>query len=276
MTWTRISRQPPATHSGAQSAFTIVEMSVVLVIIGLIVGGIVVGRELLTASQIRSELAQLDAFALAARTFKVKYGYLPGDMPAAEAAALGLPNCNGNNCASGTGNAPNANGIIDMPDGSARICQNETKYFFPQLSGALLVAGKFSVPSGSLTIVGTTMPAMRLDGSSGVLPISHGSRFGDTNYFLLGVQAASTSLEWVSQHSTRAVLSPDMAYGLDSKMDDGIPSTGNIRAVKWTWTGSDFDLDHDTSASQCVKTAAATDYNVTSKTVACRLMFKLQ
>lgn len=68
--------------------FTLVELSVVLVIIGLIVGGILVGRELVLAAQIRQTISQFERFNAAANTFRTKYQYLPGDFP--DAAAFGF------------------------------------------------------------------------------------------------------------------------------------------------------------------------------------------
>lgn len=69
---------PRRLHSGG---FTLMELSIVLVIIGLIVGSIVVGKELIRTSELNSILKDLDQYNAAVLTFKDKYGGLPGDMP---------------------------------------------------------------------------------------------------------------------------------------------------------------------------------------------------
>src|SRR5579884_171721 len=76
--------------STLQRGFTLIEISIVLVIIGLIVGGVLVGQDLIRSAQVRATIAQIEKFNTAANTFKGKYGALPGDMAAATAAQLGF------------------------------------------------------------------------------------------------------------------------------------------------------------------------------------------
>ena len=60
-------------------AFTLVELSIVLVIIGLIIGGVMVGQDLINAAKIRQQITQLEQIETQINTFKVKYNCLPGD-----------------------------------------------------------------------------------------------------------------------------------------------------------------------------------------------------
>lgn len=73
-----------------RSGFTLVELSIVLVIIGLVAGGVLVGRDLIAAATIRSTISQIEKYKTAVNTFRGKYGYLPGDIPADQAAQTGL------------------------------------------------------------------------------------------------------------------------------------------------------------------------------------------
>lgn len=57
-----------------ETGFTLVELSIVLVIIGLIIGGVMVGRDLIKTSEVRSQISQIEEFKTAVNTFKVKYG----------------------------------------------------------------------------------------------------------------------------------------------------------------------------------------------------------
>ena len=70
--------------------FTLVELSIVLVIIGLIVGGVLVGQDLIAAARIRSQLSQIDKYNIAVNTFRLKYNVLPGDMLPDQASAFGF------------------------------------------------------------------------------------------------------------------------------------------------------------------------------------------
>jgi prepilin-type N-terminal cleavage/methylation domain-containing protein len=72
------------------TGFTLIELSIVLVIIGLIVGGVLVGQDLINASHVLAQVAQITKYNTAVNTFQLKYGYLPGDIPASEVAPLGF------------------------------------------------------------------------------------------------------------------------------------------------------------------------------------------
>jgi prepilin-type N-terminal cleavage/methylation domain-containing protein len=60
--------------------FTLIELSIVLVIIGLLAGGILVGRDLIHAAVIHAQVSQIEKYTMAANTFKLKYGGWPGDI----------------------------------------------------------------------------------------------------------------------------------------------------------------------------------------------------
>ncbi len=62
-----------------QHAFTLVELSIVLVIIGLIVGGVLVGKDMIANAEMRAQIKQIDEINTAVLTFKSKYSCLPGD-----------------------------------------------------------------------------------------------------------------------------------------------------------------------------------------------------
>src|SRR5476649_1014388 len=75
--------------------FTLVELSIVLVIIGLIIGGVLVGRTLIEAAAVRAQIAQIEQFKTAVNTFRTKYNALPGDMLNATATAVGMTSRSG-------------------------------------------------------------------------------------------------------------------------------------------------------------------------------------
>lgn len=53
-----------------KNGFTLVELSVVLVIISLIVAGILIGRDLIRSAEVRRQVSQLESFETAANAFK--------------------------------------------------------------------------------------------------------------------------------------------------------------------------------------------------------------
>jgi prepilin-type N-terminal cleavage/methylation domain-containing protein len=78
------------TQSSHGNGFTLIELSIVLVIIGLIVGGVLVGQNLIDAAAVRAQISQIEKYNTAANTFRGKYGYLPGDIPNPYAAQFGF------------------------------------------------------------------------------------------------------------------------------------------------------------------------------------------
>ena len=95
--------------------FTLIEMSIVLVIIGLLVGGVLVGRDLIRAAQIRAAITELDKIKVAVNTFRTKYDCLPGDcgnMTMFFPQDASCPNPAGTVSITTTCNG-NGNGIID-------------------------------------------------------------------------------------------------------------------------------------------------------------------
>src|SRR5688572_21710023 len=59
--------------------FTLIELSIVLVIIGLLVGGVLVGRDLIKAAEIQKVISQAEQYKTVFYTFKNKYNCIPGD-----------------------------------------------------------------------------------------------------------------------------------------------------------------------------------------------------
>lgn len=109
-----------------KSGFTLIELSIVLVIIGLIVGGVLVGQDLIAAARVRSQISQIQQYQTAVNTFKIKYAYLPGDMPPTEKTNYGFTvhatgnnpiyGASGNNVIDGSGYSFNAAGFTVEPN----------------------------------------------------------------------------------------------------------------------------------------------------------------
>lgn len=120
-----------------KSAFTLIELSIVLVIIGLLVGGVLVGRDLIKSAEVRSQISQIEKFKVAVNTFKLKYGSLPGDMPPAQAAANGFFTFVGTYAGSSTGGRA-------YGDNNGRINEyGEFYVFWKHLSEAKLIDGQY-------------------------------------------------------------------------------------------------------------------------------------
>src|ERR1017187_10157050 len=105
--------------------FTLIELSIVLVIIGLIVGGVLVGQDLIRAAEVRATISQIEKYQTAVNTFRDKYTALPGDMNAATATQFGFVS------RAGTEGRGDGNGIIE----GYNYTHNTASYQVPEVNG---------------------------------------------------------------------------------------------------------------------------------------------
>ncbi len=84
----------------AHRGFTLIELAIVLVVIGLLLGGILKGQELIESARARSLISQIDSIKAAYYAFQDKYRALPGDYPGplahANLAGIASPQVGGN------------------------------------------------------------------------------------------------------------------------------------------------------------------------------------
>ena len=210
--------------------FTLVELSIVLVILGLLVGGVLTGQSLIRASELRSVMTQYNGFTTAVNAFKDKYFALPGDMTNATSfwgtAAAGAA------CATtaGTGTATcNGDGNGQIPASSTN--SNEMFRFWQHLANAGLINGTYDgITHGTSNFSSTTAntPAGKISNSLwGILyfgPITGSTGIFDNTYNNFFQFGATT----VNADPQGAILKPEELWNIDTKMDDGKPATGKI------------------------------------------------
>lgn len=76
------AKYKPEYSKRRKKGFTLVELAIVLVIVGLLIGGIVSAQSMIQSSRITSQASQIGQFDAGVANFKQKYNYLPGDAPA--------------------------------------------------------------------------------------------------------------------------------------------------------------------------------------------------
>jgi len=188
-----------------QTGFTLIEIAIVLVIIGLLLGAILKGQELINSARVRNIITQQDGIKAAYFAFQDRYRALPGDYSGVNASA----NIRGiaNNTVGG-----NANGVIEDVAGFT-----ETVVAWTHLSQAGFITGNYNAT--------TPNPAAN-------------ATFAPTNPY-----SAIIQMQWDNTYQGAAAapggnrvnlktgnqIPADVLAEIDRKIDDGRPDLGNFR-----------------------------------------------
>ncbi|MAR56592.1 MAG: hypothetical protein CMM93_05360 [Rickettsiales bacterium] len=247
-----------------RQGFSLVELSIVLVILGLLTGGILTGQSLIRAAELRSVTTEFQKYMTAARTFQDKYFALPGDMHNAQTFWGSMTNC-GAASPSGTGTQTcNGNGNGELESASAASTTGERFAFWQHLANAGLIEGTYTGISGTAgqdnSVLGVNVPSSKL-GNAGWYASTWNSTGDSANYVFnyrnfLGFGSKSTS-----GSSSGKAMTPEETWNIDKKIDDGLPGRGRLIAIYWstcteatsnTDYAAPYDLD-DTSVECAVR-----------------------
>jgi len=221
--------QKHARHT-AMEGFTLIELSIVLIIIGLIVGAIFVGKDLMKAAEIKAQISQFQKYTAAYNTFRSKFNSLPGDMLPTEALSYGFA------ARAGTVGQGDNNYLIEGGAAGSSIVAGEGALFWNDLSTALLIDSTLighdctantgtCLASSAAVPVTSIVPACKL--SDGCELIVYAS--GGINYFSIYRLNVVTGVDNGGFiHGNGFGQTPTEAYGIDKKIDDGLPLTGVV------------------------------------------------
>lgn len=232
--------------------FTLVELAIVLVILGLIISGILVGQTLIRSGEMRATISQIEKYNAAVTTFRTRFNALPGDLE--NAGAYDLPALGG-----GSGEGDGNEMITGV--GGALTADGEITLFWEQLTAIGTIYGKFDGAQTNGTIGGTFPPAQLGRFAIGVY------NEGAKNYFHIGINNATGTT-----YNAVNILSPEEALNMDIKTDDGAPNSGATRA-KGTTTPN--GLADDTAGTGCVTGAAVADTYQGHTDIACQLRLRM-
>jgi len=204
----------PELRLKSKSGFTLVEMAIVLVIVGLIIGGVMAGSELIRVSKVSRTVKEITEYETAMTLFFNKYDAIPGDFSKASTFFGGADG--------------NQNGMLD---------NNEGYTTFYNLSKANFIKGSFAngyngQPNGSKPW--RALPGLTINDNYAMLPTYEDpAGQGVGSYYYNPLELAGNFFEIGWDNNTYwvqpGVFTQDM-IDLDNKIDDGLPMTGFLFA----------------------------------------------
>lgn len=181
-----------------QAGFTLVEIAIVLVIIGLLLGGVLKGQELIENAKIKNVINDLKGISAAYYSYQDRYKAIPGDDAAASTRFTGAVNGGGDGAIAGLYTATAA---------PAAATESNNFWQHTRMAGFL---------SGAATATAAAPATNAVGGLLGVQ--SQVSATGGSTYGMSGAVVCAGSIPW------------KLAQSIDAQLDDGNSDTGNVRA----------------------------------------------
>ena len=251
------------TKRQAEQGFTLVELAIVMIIIGLLIGGILKGQELIANARVTSQVAQVKGVDAAMTTFRDQYNALPGDIVNPNNR---LPNCTAAICTTtGNGDTRVQDANANNPGGVS--ADSEGGRAFVHLAAAGVLGG---VNPGATAYNATAVPDAQI--GSGKLTFGYSSGGAAANMTGListvGISAGHYLVMKSAFNQTadnNLPLLPKTAANIDRKLDDGNPNTGSVVAIGTA------------GAAACAAAGTAAGiYNENLTTAVCSLSIRIQ
>jgi hypothetical protein len=258
---------------GEEAAFTLIELAIVLVTLGLLVGGVLVGQSLIRSAQLHGVITDYENRISAIKSFKTKYDSIPGDM----SNATEFWGTASGGCPFGTGTGTQTcNGDGNRLINHDEFTSSEHFRFWQHLANANLIEGNYTgIRAGTWWQSSTTANSPK-----GTLPnslwftINWGLMYYPNGQpFIFGIDYTNTlqlAHAEPNEQPFSPLFKPGELWSIDTKIDDGKPATGKLVARA---QGSPPGLSTCTTTIANDAQNLAADYLLSNSGITCAAMF---
>ncbi len=228
-------------------------------IIGLLVGGILAGADLIKAAKLNKIISEREQITTALNTFYLKYNCIPGDCYNISTYLSGETNGDGDE-------------MLDNASAPGAIAELFTAW--KHMSTAGLYPGSYSGLAGADSnwdaVLNTNAPASKAISKAGYTFVFWYAQSGNSTYWNgnygnqihFGKDGDGGAFDY-------AALKPADSFSIDKKVDDGIPGIGKVR--------SKFpDIGTCSTSGSAYNAPASSAYYISNDSIACRLTFLLE
>jgi prepilin-type N-terminal cleavage/methylation domain-containing protein len=246
--------------------FSLVELSVVLVIIALLISGALVGKNLIESAELKAMMSMVNEYKSGIEQFDLRYGGMPGDINDAE-DYWAAPVANGD-----------ANGEINSEFSSGAIIagnKNEPFQALLQLTEAKMIKMNVTINgvwgsgfvAGSSSTTGNVPPAS--DDMYIYIRCCSDSDYARTPEFNnhINIFAIHSDNEYRD-----GVVTPIQAKAIDEKMDDGLPDAGFVAAGAG-WNGTNYSTTAPCYTGTGTTSSYESDNANLNESNGCQLLF---
>ena len=238
------------TFSSKKSAFSLIELSIVLIIIGLLIAGITGGASLIKSSELRSIMGEARGYAVAVNSFFTQYDQYPGDAST---------NVGNSSIATALGDRDNKIEFVnDHPTAASVVAEGVDAWFDLKDIGAIDLAltalttgaGSTLLSPGILVPV-TDIPGSKIKGAGWAFDYNSVNlqnvvvltgttvAYHVTNFPTLINGVGLATADVTKNASTEIISAPD-SLSIDSKIDDGKANSGNVQSANQSATAGEI------------------------------------